>query len=128
MKNLSNRTAAIMIIMLMGASCLVFYYVLIWRDTSINPVEAEIGWIIKGAEENSRNHSVPILLYHNIDGAGLYSLDYDALQTQFQADGPAPGMPGGRGTGLNHQLARHFISLLGGPGPPSRPAFPIGTI
>ncbi|TAL33963.1 MAG: polysaccharide deacetylase family protein [Spirochaetes bacterium] len=41
-------------------------------------------WRAKGSEDRSRNNSVPVLLYHNIDGAGGYSLDYEKLRAQFE--------------------------------------------
>ncbi len=40
-------------------------------------------WKKKGAEEISRLLKVPLLLYHNIDGQGKYSLDYRAIRAHF---------------------------------------------
>lgn len=42
-----------------------------------------IVWKKKQAEEISRLLEVPLLLYHNIDGTGQYSLDYDAIRAHF---------------------------------------------
>lgn len=40
-------------------------------------------WKKKEAEEISRLLEVPLLLYHNIDGIGQYSLDYRAIRAHF---------------------------------------------
>ena len=41
------------------------------------------GWIYKEVEIKSRLLSLPIILYHNIDGNGEFSIDYEALKSHF---------------------------------------------
>jgi peptidoglycan/xylan/chitin deacetylase (PgdA/CDA1 family) len=58
----------------------------------INPEENEIdsiiteetNWTEKQKEIISRLLSVPIMLYHDIDGKGSYSIDLDTLRTHFK--------------------------------------------
>ncbi len=42
-----------------------------------------LAWKKKEAEEISRLLEVPLLLYHNIDGIGRYSLDYSSIRSHF---------------------------------------------
>lgn len=46
--------------------------------------EKQIGWKHKEKEIESRLLAIPILLYHNIDGDGIFSLDLDRLRVHFQ--------------------------------------------
>ncbi len=41
-------------------------------------------WLHKDKETRSRLLSIPILLYHNIDGKGPFSIDADTLREHFQ--------------------------------------------
>ncbi len=41
-------------------------------------------WKIKDKEIRSRLISIPILLYHNIDGSGSFSIDYQTIRSHFQ--------------------------------------------
>jgi len=41
-------------------------------------------WILKKDEIKSRLLSIPILLYHNIDGKGPFSIDLDIMRKHFQ--------------------------------------------
>ncbi len=43
-----------------------------------------IAWRIKEKETRSRMTEVPILLYHGIDGKGVYSVDHETLRRHFQ--------------------------------------------
>ncbi len=55
------------------------------RKIEISPViKKEITWEIKQKESRSRPSSVPILLYHDIDGKGNYSLTLETLRSHFQ--------------------------------------------
>ncbi len=47
-------------------------------------MEGEVHWKEKEKEVISRLLAVPILLYHNIDGKGAFSVDSDVLRQQFQ--------------------------------------------
>lgn len=44
----------------------------------------EVHWKVKEKEVRSRLLAVPILLYHNIDGRGPFSIESDVLRQQFQ--------------------------------------------
>lgn len=61
-------------------------FLLVYPDENeISPViESEITWEIKKKESRSRLSSVPILLYHDIDGKGIYSLPLETLRSHFQ--------------------------------------------
>jgi peptidoglycan/xylan/chitin deacetylase (PgdA/CDA1 family) len=56
--------------------------VLLWKQDGFM-VRSALTWKKKEAEEISRLLEVPLLLYHNIDGIGQYSLDYDAMRMHF---------------------------------------------
>lgn len=47
-------------------------------------IAEEIQWEVKEKESKSRHSSVPILLYHDIDGKGIYSLTKETLRIHFQ--------------------------------------------
>jgi len=47
-------------------------------------VRRDMAWKKKNEEAISRLLAVPLLLYHNIDGRGEYSLDYDVMEAQFR--------------------------------------------
>jgi len=47
-------------------------------------VTDKTNWKIKERELNSRLHSSPILLYHNIDGKGEFSISLNVLRSHFQ--------------------------------------------
>lgn len=49
-----------------------------------NVTEKNTEWIIKEKEIKSRLLSVPILLYHDIDSKGPYSINHDMIKSQFQ--------------------------------------------
>jgi len=66
-------------------TCALVYFILFQRTPSAGELSnTGTGWRIKNDEPTTRFHSVPILLYHNIDGKGVFSLDTDALTSQFQ--------------------------------------------
>jgi peptidoglycan/xylan/chitin deacetylase (PgdA/CDA1 family) len=46
--------------------------------------ESGASWIIKEKEARSRLLSIPILLYHNIDGTGPFSIDLGVIREHFQ--------------------------------------------
>jgi peptidoglycan/xylan/chitin deacetylase (PgdA/CDA1 family) len=47
-------------------------------------IHGRMEWKYKGKEVMSRLLSIPILLYHNIDGAGRYSIELEELRKHFQ--------------------------------------------
>ena len=46
--------------------------------------EKNLDWSYKEKETRSRLLAIPILLYHNIDGKGEFSIDANVLRSQFQ--------------------------------------------
>lgn len=61
------------------------YYCVYVKGDTIAPVgEESIRWRIKAAEPKTRDAALPILLYHNIDGKGIFSVDSDALRSHFE--------------------------------------------
>ena len=61
------------------------YYCVYVKGDTITPVgEESIRWRIKAAEPKTRDAALPILLYHNIDGKGIFSVDSDALRSHFE--------------------------------------------
>jgi peptidoglycan/xylan/chitin deacetylase (PgdA/CDA1 family) len=61
------------------------YFLIYKGESTIQPLkDDQISWRIKELEEKSRNMALPILLYHNIDGKGAFSLDFDILKYQFE--------------------------------------------
>ena len=57
--------------------------ILIYRQIAYVEVDGTISWKVKERETRSRLLAVPILLYHNIDGAGPFSIDLTVLRSQF---------------------------------------------
>ncbi len=45
---------------------------------------AQMAWLHKGKEDLSRLLAVPILLYHNIDGSGPFSIESEGLRGHFR--------------------------------------------
>lgn len=84
------------------------YLLLFWRSATFRPpVQGDAGWELMQEEETNRLNSVPILLYHNIDGKGPFSLDLEILRSHFVLLKDA----GIRVTGLPE-----FVDRLGKPG------------
>lgn len=52
-------------------------------DDSLFP-GGTISWLHKERETRSRLLAIPILLYHNIDGKGPFSIDYETIRQHFQ--------------------------------------------
>lgn len=76
---------AIAIVILLLSASLCSYLLLDFNKNELDSItKKEIQWEIKGKEDNSRLSSIPILLYHDIDGKGIYSLTQDTLRTHFQ--------------------------------------------
>jgi peptidoglycan/xylan/chitin deacetylase (PgdA/CDA1 family) len=46
-------------------------------------VNRGIGWVLREKDVESRLLAVPIILYHNIDGKGAFSISAEALRGQF---------------------------------------------
>ncbi|MCU0844143.1 MAG: polysaccharide deacetylase family protein [Spirochaetes bacterium] len=60
------------------------YLLLFWRGAAFKPpVQDDTRWELMLEEETGRLNSVPILLYHNIDGKGPFSLDLETLRSHF---------------------------------------------
>ncbi len=80
-----NKIAHLLMIVLFIMTCSLVYFILFFRASSAGyKAEEPGGWRVKNDETTTRYHSVPVLLYHNIDGKGPFSLDSDALRSQFQ--------------------------------------------
>jgi len=76
---MKNLTILILIMILsLGVSISVYLHL---PDYSVND---SAGWIYREKEIRSRLLSIPILLYHNIDGAGIFSVDMKTLRAHFQ--------------------------------------------
>ncbi|MBN2039278.1 MAG: polysaccharide deacetylase family protein [Spirochaetes bacterium] len=61
------------------------YYLLDFDNPGIGSIiEKEVQMEIKEKESINRFLSVPILLYHDIDGKGVYSISQDTLRNHFQ--------------------------------------------
>lgn len=54
------------------------------RNEAESVIGQEVRWEVKEKESGSRFSSVPILLYHDIDGKGIYSLSKETLRIHFQ--------------------------------------------
>ncbi len=76
MKNI----AILIVSLLMSASVSLMLYL---DDHKIADV-AGFGWKHKAKESRSRLYAVPILLYHNINGRGPFSINETVLQEHFQ--------------------------------------------
>jgi peptidoglycan/xylan/chitin deacetylase (PgdA/CDA1 family) len=61
----------------------IFLLVFKIKKNDINIVSEPVGWSFKKEDSRDRLYSVPVLLYHNIDGRGVYSLDYDTIKSHF---------------------------------------------
>ncbi|MFH0977288.1 MAG: polysaccharide deacetylase family protein [Spirochaetota bacterium] len=74
---------AISILLLLGSLC--SYLLLEFNKNEADEIIVkEIQWKKKEKESDSRPFSIPILLYHDIDGKGVYSLTKDNIRTHFQ--------------------------------------------
>ncbi len=83
--NVMKTYVVITIIILLLAISLSSYYLLDFNKNEADTITGkEIQWEIKKSELNSRFTSIPVLLYHDIDGKGVYSHTLDALRTHFQ--------------------------------------------
>ncbi len=67
-----------------------------------------MAWLHKDREMRSRLLAIPILLYHNIDGKGAFSIDADTLREHFQLF---------RDRGIRVIPLRELISRLEHPAP-----------
>lgn len=68
-------------------TCLGFSLVIafcLYRDDNPAWTGGSQGWLLKDKEVTSRLLAVPILLYHNIDGKGPFSIESGALKKQFE--------------------------------------------
>jgi peptidoglycan/xylan/chitin deacetylase (PgdA/CDA1 family) len=98
-------------------TCLLVYVLLFHRAPSVNPAASSgLAWRLKEDEPPTRLHSVPIILYHNLDGKGPFSLPSDVLRMQFT-------MLREKNVGVI-SLA-DFISRLENPAPLHRPAVAV---
>lgn len=70
---------AISILIIALAATLVLYF-----QGTASMVTGQASWRFKDKEAVSRLQAVPILLYHNIDGAGPFSISSETLRTHFQ--------------------------------------------
>ena len=82
------------------------YLLLFWRASAFRePVRGTAGWHYLREEETGRLNSVPILLYHNIDGRGPFSVDLDVLRGHFALL---------RDSGIRVMGLADFVERLGG--------------
>jgi peptidoglycan/xylan/chitin deacetylase (PgdA/CDA1 family) len=84
-KEYMRRYIVILFVLFLFIALLAVYYVL---DTgySLNDIIVHRGikWNLKQREIKSRLLAIPILLYHNIDGPGVFSLQLEKLRSHFQ--------------------------------------------
>ncbi|HPI14838.1 MAG TPA: polysaccharide deacetylase family protein [Spirochaetota bacterium] len=82
------------------------YLLLFWRSSTFRPLaQGSSGWQHLREEETGRLNSVPVLLYHNIDGKGPFSVDLDALRGHFTLL---------RDSGIRVLSLSEFVERLGG--------------
>jgi peptidoglycan/xylan/chitin deacetylase (PgdA/CDA1 family) len=80
-KRLATASAVGILILLSAAA----FCVLLWRVQGEPPAgERPASFRIKDRESTSRLNTVPILLYHNLNGKGVFSLDSEILRSHFQ--------------------------------------------
>ena len=76
---------SILILIFLLAVSLGSYLLLDFNKNEADTIlKTEIEWKIKEKEPKSRFSSVPILLYHDIGGKGIYSLSQEKLRIHFQ--------------------------------------------
>src|SRR5271157_1274249 len=75
------KNITILIVSLVAAA---FISILLYLDDDIISESAGLEWKYKGRERNSRLLAVPILLYHNINGRGPFSINAVTLRRHFQ--------------------------------------------
>lgn len=81
------------------------YLLLFWRGAAFKPpAQGDTGWELMPEEETDRLNSVPILLYHNIDGRGPFSLDLEILRSHFSLI---------KGAGIRVISLSDFVDRLG---------------
>jgi peptidoglycan/xylan/chitin deacetylase (PgdA/CDA1 family) len=78
---MSMKNITILIVSLLASACISF---LLYLDDDNMSDSAGLDWKYKGRERNSRLLAVPILLYHNINGRGPFSIRAAALREHFQ--------------------------------------------
>ncbi len=66
------------------AACIILAWIYIGGASAGDIVLRDMAWKKKDEEAISRLLAVPLLLYHNIDGRGEYSLNYEVMEAQFQ--------------------------------------------
>ncbi len=99
---------------LCAAACLLALYPLVWRSPVGAPAGEEgLRWRARGEESSTRNDTVPILLYHNIDGRGVFSIGLSELRGHFQLL---------RSKGIRVIGLSDFIERLENPSPFKEPA------
>ena len=80
-----RRYIIILFVLFSLIALLTVYYVLS-SGFSINDIiiHRGVAWKLKQREVRSRLLAIPILLYHNIDGPGVFSLPLEKLRSHFQ--------------------------------------------
>ncbi|MCX7679209.1 MAG: polysaccharide deacetylase family protein [Spirochaetes bacterium] len=71
----------IVLICFVGFVGLLFWFIAFSPEILI--MHEGFGWKVRKSEQIDRMLKVPLLLYHNIDGVGQYSLDYDRIRMHF---------------------------------------------
>jgi peptidoglycan/xylan/chitin deacetylase (PgdA/CDA1 family) len=77
-------TVIIVIVLLLAVSLGSYYLLDFSKNEATSITVKELQWEIKKTETNSRLTTIPILLYHDIDGKGVYSHKHEAMRTHFQ--------------------------------------------
>jgi peptidoglycan/xylan/chitin deacetylase (PgdA/CDA1 family) len=77
-------TVIIIIVILLAISLSSYYLLDFNKNEASSIIAKELRWDIKKTETNSRLTTIPILLYHDIDGKGVYSLTLHDLRMHFQ--------------------------------------------
>jgi len=99
---------------LCAAACLLALYPLLWKSPVGAPTAGEgLRWTAREEKQTGRNDTVPILLYHNIDGKGVFSILLPELRGHFQLL---------RNKGIRVIGLSDFIERLENPSPFEEPA------
>lgn len=99
---------------LCASACLLALYPLLWKSPVGAPAAGEgLRWMAREEKQTGRNDTVPILLYHNIDGKGVFSIILSELRGHFQLL---------RDKGIRVIGLSDFIERLENPSPFEEPA------
>jgi len=84
MKNLLTGKTILWIAPVALSALAVLVLLFTWGNDPAGTAVPGISWQVKEGDPGTRDHTVPILLYHNIDGRGPFSLSNDTLRKHFE--------------------------------------------